>query len=64
MLGVPGHILHNGARCSVYFILQLYLKIYAIYNSLMAKKTQKTPQKELKQALRVMGLVKRGEYNE
>ena len=29
-----------------------------------AKKTQKTPQKELKQAIRVMGLVKRGEYNE
>ena len=28
------------------------------------KKTQKTPQKELKQAMRVMGLVKRGEYNE
>jgi len=28
------------------------------------KKTQKTPQKELKQALRVMGMVKRGEYDE
>ncbi len=28
------------------------------------KKTQKTPQKELKQAMRVMGQVKRGEYNE
>ncbi len=28
------------------------------------KKTQKTPQKELKQAMRVMELVKRGEYNE
>ena len=28
------------------------------------KKTQKTPQKEIKQAMRVMGLVKRGEYNE
>lgn len=28
------------------------------------KKTQKTPPQELKQAMRVMGLVKRGEYNE
>ncbi len=28
------------------------------------KKTQKTPQKELKQAIRVMSQVKRGEYNE
>ena len=28
------------------------------------KKTQKTPQKELKQALKVMGMVKRGEYDE
>ncbi len=28
------------------------------------KKTQKTPQKELKQAMRVMGLLKRGEYDE
>jgi len=28
------------------------------------KKTQKTPQRELKQAMRVMSLLKRGEYNE
>ena len=28
------------------------------------KKTQKTPQRELKQAMRVMNMIKRGEYNE
>ena len=28
------------------------------------KKTQKTPQKEFKQAMRVMGLINRGEYSE
>lgn len=28
------------------------------------KKTQKTPQKELKQAFKMMGMIKRGEYNE
>ena len=28
------------------------------------KKTQKTPQKELKQAMRVMGMIKRGEHDE
>lgn len=28
------------------------------------KKTQKTPQKEFKQALKVMGMIIRGEYNE
>ena len=28
------------------------------------KKTQKTPQKEIKQALKIMGMIKRGEYNE
>ena len=28
------------------------------------KKTQKTPQQELKQAMRVMNMIKRGEYNE
>ncbi|MEN8254498.1 MAG: type II toxin-antitoxin system RelE/ParE family toxin [Verrucomicrobiota bacterium] len=28
------------------------------------KKTQKTPQRELKQAFKVMGMVKRGDYHE
>ncbi len=28
------------------------------------KKTQKAPQKELKQAFKVMGMIKRGEYDE
>ena len=28
------------------------------------KKTQKTPQKELKQAFKIMGMIKRGEYDE
>ena len=28
------------------------------------KKTQKTPQQDLKQAIKIMGMIKRGEYNE
>ncbi|MDF7825254.1 type II toxin-antitoxin system RelE/ParE family toxin [Pontiellaceae bacterium B12227] len=28
------------------------------------KKTQKTPQKELKQAFKIMGMIRRGEYDE
>jgi len=39
-------------------------KEYVIGVHAFVKKTQKTPQKELKQAVRVMGMVKRGEYDE
>ena len=37
---------------------------YVIGVHAFVKKTQKTPQKELKQAMRVMGMIKRGDYDE
>ena len=39
-------------------------KEYVIGVHGFVKKTQKTPQKEFKQAIRVMGLINRGEYDE
>ena len=54
--------IRRGGQARILYFYQEKEYVVGVHG--FVKKTQKTPQKELKQAMRVMGQVKRGEYNE
>lgn len=54
--------IRRGGQIRVLYFYQEKEYIVGVHG--FVKKTQKTPQKELKQAFKVMGLIKRGEYDE
>ena len=54
--------IRRGGQVRILYFYQEKKYVVGVHG--FVKKTQKTPQKELRQAIRVMGLVKRGEYNE
>ena len=54
--------IRRGGQVRIFYFYQEKKYVVGVHGFI--KKTQKAPQKELKQAMRVMGLVKRGEYNE
>ena len=54
--------IRRGGQVRILYVYQE--KDYVIGIHGFVKKTQKTPKKEMKQALKIMGMIKRGEYNE
>jgi phage-related protein len=54
--------IRRGGLVRVLYVYQEMDYVIGIHG--FVKKTQKTPKKEMKQALKVMGMIKRGEYNE